>query len=86
MRPPSRLLEEAACIGKPPHIFDATTIDDATEALFVCSRCWVKRECMTWMQPARRFYDGVVGGRLWREGKEIELRDLRWYLHDRLRS
>jgi hypothetical protein len=85
VKPPPKALQHGACVGKPARIFDATTIDDATEALWLCSKCWVKRECLAWMQPGRRFYDGVVGGKLWHDGKEIQLYDLRAYLHGRMR-
>ena len=43
------------------------------QALIVCNTCPVRRECIQYMQPDKNFYDGVVGGFLWKDGKRVDV-------------
>ena len=75
MKPPleaPRSLEQAACKGANPKLFDAATNDDAFDALSYCERCPVIQPCLDYVQPRRSYFDGVAGGRLWRNGNETE--------------
>jgi len=67
-----RDLDEAACKGADPTLFDATFGDLVFDALSYCDRCDVRGSCLDYVQPHRFYYDGVVAGRVWRNGLEIE--------------
>jgi WhiB family redox-sensing transcriptional regulator len=60
---------DAACVGMPPEVFDGKTPEDVEAALAACNGCRVRRACHQWMRPARTNYDGIAGGKLWREGR-----------------
>jgi len=61
-------LPDAACLGADPSLFDATGGDRAQDALSYCDRCPVTRECEDLVRPRKSYYDGVAGGKIWREG------------------
>lgn len=65
-------LDDAACRGLPPQVFDGKTHEDVNAALATCHGCRCKRACNLWMRPGRTFYDGIAAGRLWRDGKAVE--------------
>lgn len=67
------LVDLAACAEADPILFDATTIEDAHEALTYCRRCPVASLCLSEIRPDRVWYDGVVGGLVWRNGEPITL-------------
>lgn len=37
-------------------------------ALAICQDCPVRDWCLTVVDPARNYYDGVAGGAVWKEG------------------
>lgn len=69
---PSRNLEQAACKGANPGLFDAIAGDLVFDALSYCERCEVASECFDYVQPSRSYFDGVAAGRLWRNGIETD--------------
>ena len=64
-------LEQAACIGMPPQVFDGKSAYDIHAGIMVCRSCLVRQPCLEWLRPRRTFYDGIAGGKLWRDGKQI---------------
>jgi WhiB family redox-sensing transcriptional regulator len=64
----------AACQGLPLHSVFAVQPSEAAEALRACNQCSVRRECEAVVDPANTWFDGVSGGRLWRNGREVKLR------------
>jgi hypothetical protein len=62
-------LTDAACLDAPPHLFDATTIPDAVDALAYCRGCPVQRECADWVKPDIYHFDGVAAGQVWNNGR-----------------
>ncbi|GGZ15446.1 hypothetical protein GCM10010387_04730 [Streptomyces inusitatus] len=36
-----------------------------------CNYCPIKRQCQTIVDPERTWFDGVSGGRLWRNGRAV---------------
>ncbi|MEO3974250.1 WhiB family transcriptional regulator [Streptomyces sp. CAU 1734] len=64
----------AACSGMPPQVVFARREREALPALNACRRCPVARRCEETVAPARSFFDGVSGGRLWRNGRRVRLR------------
>lgn len=75
MKPPpeaARSLQQAACKGADPALFDAIAGDLVFDALSYCERCTVIQACHDYVMPARSYFDGVAAGRLWRNGHETE--------------
>jgi hypothetical protein len=66
--PPPRDLDRAACKGVDPHLFDAYQHPEVEVALEYCLRCSVRQSCLDWVQPERSHFDGVCGGKVWRNG------------------
>ena len=66
-----RLIELAACADCPPEWFDATTHEQAETGLRVCSVCPVQDLCAEELRPQRTFMDGVVAGRVYRNGLRV---------------
>lgn len=62
-----------ACAGMPPHVVFARRAADAAPALLACSRCPVTRWCEETVDPAHTWFDGVCAGRLWRNGRPVDL-------------
>lgn len=62
-------LDKAPCRDSDPWLFDQWHIDLAQPALNICRDCPFWKECDEWVQPKANFYDGVVGGKLWRNGR-----------------
>lgn len=66
-------LEGAACIGVDPKLFNATTGDEAEDALSYCDRCPVTQACEDLIRPRKSYYDGIAAGRIWKDGAPVEL-------------
>lgn len=64
---------DAACAGMPPHVVFARRAADAAPALRACERCPVTRQCEETVDPARTWFDGVSAGRLWHNGRPVDL-------------
>ncbi|MDT9681720.1 WhiB family transcriptional regulator [Streptomyces sp. TRM76323] len=62
-----------ACAGLPPHVVFARRAADAAPALRACARCPVIRRCEEVVDPAHTWFDGVSAGRLWRNGRPVDL-------------
>lgn len=59
----------AACAALPPTVVFARRAKDAAPALRACAACPVATECEEAVAPAESWFDGVCGGRLWRNGR-----------------
>lgn len=75
-REPADWQRAAACVGLPPSIVFARRERDALPALRACLRCPVRERCTETVAPAESWFDGVSGGRLWRNGRPVRLRIL----------
>ncbi|MFC7217094.1 WhiB family transcriptional regulator [Streptomyces polyrhachis] len=62
----------AACTGLPPSAVFARTEREALPALRACERCPVRARCEEVVAPAENWFDGVSGGRLWRNGRPVQ--------------
>ncbi|CAL9507214.1 hypothetical protein [Streptomyces sp. enrichment culture] len=62
-----------ACAGLPPHVVFARRAADAAPALLACARCPFIRQCEEIVDPANTWFDGVSAGRLWRNGRPVDL-------------
>ncbi|WP_167157648.1 WhiB family transcriptional regulator [Streptomyces sp. MBT27] len=61
----------AACIGLPDRAVFAREPEAARPALRACGICPVRRACLEAVAPRTSWFDGVSGGRLWRNGQEV---------------
>ena len=72
-RAQNRLYAEAACVGKPPYLFDVTEywnlISDL--ALNMCCICPVKEDCLIVVNPTESYYDGIAGGMIFKNGEIV---------------
>lgn len=66
--------ERAACRGLPAREIFVTRAAQAAPALRRCAACPVRRRCLEAVQPELSWFDGVCGGRLWRNGRVAEPR------------
>ena len=64
-------LAEAACVNANPRLFDATDPIRATFGLRFCRGCPVKALCLSVVRPERSHYDGIAGGIVWSNGREV---------------
>ena len=62
-------VSKAPCRDADPWLFDQFNLDLAQPALNYCSRCIFWEECDSLVQPKPSFYDGVVAGKVWRNGR-----------------
>ena len=62
---------KAPCREADPWLFDQFNLDLAQPALNYCSRCIFWTECESLVQPKPSFYDGVVAGKVWRNGRIV---------------
>ena len=62
---------EAPCREADPWLFDQFNLDLAQPALNYCSSCIFWTECESLVQPKPNFYDGIVGGKVWRNGRVL---------------
>ena len=60
---------KAPCREADPWLFDQLNLDLVQPALNYCSRCIFWTECESLVQPKPSFYDGVVAGKVWRNGR-----------------
>lgn len=65
------LLAGAACLNANPRLFDITDPIRATFALRYCRLCPVKGLCLAVVNPEKSYYDGICGGIVWRNGREV---------------
>ncbi len=79
MRGAGFYLEEAACNGADPRLFDAVIGEFVLDALSYCDRCPIIVQCDAHVNPAKSFFDGVAAGRIWNNGipSELGLFDMR---------
>jgi WhiB family redox-sensing transcriptional regulator len=61
----------AACTGLSDRAVFARRRDAALPALRACAICPVRQRCLEAVAPHDSWFDGVSGGRLWRNGKEV---------------
>jgi WhiB family transcriptional regulator, redox-sensing transcriptional regulator len=64
-------VSKAPCRDADPWLFDQFNLDLAQPALNYCSRCIFWQECESLVQPKPSFYDGVVAGKVWRNGRIV---------------
>lgn len=64
-------ISQAPCRDSDPWLFDQFNLDLAQPALNYCARCPFWNECESLVQPKPNFYDGIVGGKVWRNGRVI---------------
>ena len=62
---------QAPCRDSDPWLFDQFNLDLAQPALNYCAKCPFWNECESLVQPKPNFYDGIVGGKVWRNGRII---------------
>lgn len=61
--------EKPNCLGEDPVLFDDQLFFGM--ALAICQDCPVRWWCLNTVDPKRNYYDGVVGGHAWHDGKPI---------------
>ena len=61
----------APCSSVDPWLFDQNQIDLALPGLNYCRFCPFWIECEDWVKPRNYFYDGVVGGKVWKNGRVL---------------
>lgn len=66
----------APCASADPWLFDQSSIDLAMPALNYCRFCPFWIECDEWVAPGENAYDGVVGGKVWRNGRILARLDI----------
>lgn len=64
-------IHDAPCRSADPWLFDQHQIDLAQPALAYCSRCKYHTECDALVQPRQNHYDGIVAGKVWRNGRVL---------------
>ena len=62
-------VNDAPCRSADPWLFDQYQIDLAQPALSYCARCKFWQECDSLVQPQTNHYDGIVAGKVWRNGR-----------------
>lgn len=67
----SDFVDEATCTHADPFLFQQYHIDLALPALQHCGLCPFWEECESLVKPKSSYYDGVAGGKVWRNGKVI---------------
>lgn len=61
----------AACAGEDPALFDQRRYPEALPALAICATCDSTALCLTIVRPQRSKFDGVAGGKVWRNGYQV---------------
>lgn len=61
----------APCSKADPWLFDQNQVDLALPGLNYCRFCPFWQECDEWVEPEKYFYDGVVGGKVWKNGRVL---------------
>ena len=62
---------EAACASLPQRSVFTRVLSEAQPVLRACNHCPIRKECEAVVDPAHTWFDGVSGGRLWRNGREV---------------
>ena len=62
-------LSEAPCRDADPWLFDQFNLDLTQPALNYCASCIFWTECESLVKPKSNFFDGVVAGKVWRNGR-----------------
>ncbi|MEU8958765.1 WhiB family transcriptional regulator [Streptomyces sp. NPDC048518] len=65
---------DAACADLPQQYVFTRSPAEAAPVLRACNQCPIRRECEAIVDPSRTWFDGVSGGRLWRNGREVKPR------------
>lgn len=68
-----KLLQLAECRSADPSLFDHFDLNRALPALNYCDTCPIRVECIKWVRPEKSFFDGVCGGSVWKNGKQIAM-------------
>ena len=61
----------APCRNADPWLFDQSNLDLAQPGLRYCKSCVFWDECESLVEPRSNAYDGIVGGKVWRNGKVL---------------
>jgi len=61
----------APCRDADPWLFDQSNLDLAQPGLKYCQSCIFWNECESLVEPKSNAYDGIVGGKVWRNGKVL---------------
>lgn len=64
-------IHDVPCRSADPWLFDQYQIDLAQPALAYCYRCKYHQECDNLVQPRQNHYDGIVAGKVWRNGRVL---------------
>ncbi|MEU6123575.1 WhiB family transcriptional regulator [Streptomyces sp. NPDC047123] len=64
----------AACVDLPQQYVFTRVPAEAAPVLRACNQCPIRRECEAIVDPSHTWFDGVSGGRLWRNGREVKAR------------
>lgn len=62
---------DAACADLPQRFVFTKVPSEAEPVLRACNHCPIREECVAVVDPMRTWFDGVSGGRLWRNGREV---------------
>ena len=62
-------ISQAPCREADPWLFDQSNLDLALPGLAYCSKCPFWIECESLVEPKSSHYDGIVGGKVWRNGR-----------------
>ncbi|WP_328938218.1 hypothetical protein OG288_23055 [Streptomyces tauricus] len=61
----------AACAHLSERSVFARLPAEAEPVLHACGRCPIRKQCEAVVDPSHTWFDGVSGGRLWRNGREV---------------
>ncbi|MGK5631141.1 WhiB family transcriptional regulator [Streptomyces sp. URMC 123] len=64
---------DARCAALPMTSVFARRRAEAQPALRACNTCPIVEPCLRTVDPANTWFDGVCGGRLWSNGREVLL-------------
>lgn len=67
----ANFVEVAPCRDADPWLFDQSNLDLAQPGLRYCRTCIFWQECESLVEPKTNAYDGIVGGKVWRNGKVL---------------
>ncbi|MDG4857687.1 WhiB family transcriptional regulator [Streptomyces sp. T-3] len=68
---------DAACAEIPQQYVFTRDRAEAEPVLRACNQCPIRQECEAIVDPSHTWFDGVSGGRLWRNGREVKPRNTR---------
>lgn len=64
-------ISKAPCRDADPWLFDQTNLDLAQAGLRYCQTCIYWNECESLLEPHSNAYDGIAGGKVWRNGRVL---------------